>query len=109
MMVGKLKEKEDFVKNFMTKPIESQDYELVMVPTNCPFVSVPNIITLWERNVLAKKNLIKKTEDDRKSAVDQDNKITITFHFKQPTKDFNFNIMIRNRYLTDIRIYRVLS
>jgi hypothetical protein len=66
-----------------------------MIPSNCQFIMIPNTITIWERNFLAKKNLQLKNDTDRVK-LDQDNKITINCNFKNPIKDFHFNIMIRN-------------
>ena len=38
----------------------------------------------------------------------KEDKINITLLFKNPIKDYMFTIMVKNKFLTDIRIYKVI-
>jgi hypothetical protein len=68
-------------------------------------ISIPDTFTLQDRNI--KKQPMYKDNKEGAKKEEPENKLPILFSFKSPVKEFTFQVMMQNKHLTDIRIFKV--
>jgi hypothetical protein len=68
-------------------------------------ISIPDTFTLQDRNI--KKQPMYKDNKEGAKKEEPENKLPIVFSFKSPVKEFTFQVMMQNKHLTDIRIFKI--
>ena len=105
MSANRLIEREEFLQNFNKNPQFSQSYIIELSQSASNYIEVPDSIVLCDQNQI---NHIRKNSSQDIEQILSDNKLKLFFNFKSAIKDFRFNILIKNKSLTDVRIYRVM-
>ena len=132
---GKIKEREAYLKTRQIAPVlESVTYDITMTP-NSNFMNMPSLFVIYDpykyakkftqENISARKDTKKKTNldlsiDSKKTdssfgggqhdvAGQQNiNKIPLSFHFKNPVRDYTCYIIFKNVHKTDVRLYKLM-
>ena len=81
------------------------DFEVTVNPPQPSSIVIPNHLRVVNSSIKNKVDQEMTQKSDKWEVV---NKLPVSILFKQPVRDYTFTIVLKNKSLTDVRIFKVL-